>query len=239
MPKEALRDRLENPQLAPLTERQVGILRLLGKGSSFRDKEIPQQFEGDAHEELGKIYSAFGVTGETAAVVHALNIGLLETEELIEEKFDWYSIDRLTPQYKAILAAFTHAKHEDLTEEEFNGLNIETTQSPKAYVAKSIDTICGRLRLGNKTEAIVYYYTWRERQKEQGDLAVPARETIPTKRQKQVLELLARGVDPSEIANCFGVKRSTVIKHKNKAVRQLKAGTVEEAVSKARELSMI
>lgn len=224
-----------------LTSSQVDILRLLGKGNSFKNKDIPQQFTGGAEEELGKIYSSFGVYCETAAVVHALNIGALKTEELIENFFDWRLINRLKPQYKAILEAFTHAKHEDLTVEEFKGLNSETTQAPKDYIDRSIDTICGRLKLGNKTEAVVYYYAWRERQPERGEVSVPAEAEVLTHIQIRILQSLIKGLEPAMIAHSMEspITAKTVRYHKSQILEKLGAASVEEAKEKARELGIL
>ena len=243
MPREVLRGRLESPPLMPITERQVDILKLLGKGNSFKVKDVPQGFEADAEGEMEKIYASFGVTGERAAVVHALNIGLLKTEKLVEQDYDWSLFNDLKPVQVSILEALTHAKHETLDEDELTRLSISSSEDPKYYVRRSVGLTRDKLGLENETQTVVYYYAFRERQKEQGDLAVPARETIPTEanilteRQIRVLELLAQGSDPSTIANRFGVKRSTVIKHRNQALGKLNAHTVGEALGKVRQPS--
>ena len=51
---ENLTRRPEDPSLQ-LTPSQVDILRLLGKGNSFKVKDVPQRFEADAEEEMGKM----------------------------------------------------------------------------------------------------------------------------------------------------------------------------------------
>ena len=239
---------LENP--AVISDQQLYILRLFGQGlggeKSFKEiyERLGDQNGGiDVGRELKKIYDTFGVVGQTAAVVHALDNGLLKTSELVEEDFDWDLFKTLKKEEIAVLEAFTHARKPTLTEEEFNGLGIETVQAPKAYTSHSIAKSCDYLGLKHKTQAVVYYYAFLERQKEQGDLAVPAAEkiltekNILTERQIRVLKLSAKGVGPSEIAKRLGVPRSTVISRRDKAVSKLKVHTVGEALGKVRQPS--
>ena len=235
---------LENP--APISDQQINILRLFGQGlggeKSFKEiyERLGDQNGGiDVGRELKKIYDTFGVTGQTGAIVYALDNGFLKTSELVEEDFNWGFFKTLRREEIAVLEAFTHARKPTLTEEEFNGLGIETVQAPKAYTSHSIAKSCDYLGLKHKTQAVVYYYAFLERQKEQGDLAVPAAEKKLTKRQKQVLGLLAQGVDLSQIASRLDIKRKLVVSYRDGAVKKLEAGTVEEAIGKARELSMI
>lgn len=228
---------LENPLQSPITVRQLDILRLLGKGNSFKDRDTPQQFDADAKEEMGKIYASFGVTGERAAVVHALSIGVLETAELIEEKFDWRKIDRLKPQHKALLEAYTHSKYEDLTDEEFNNLNVKTSRNKKDYAKTSEEIICDHLKLGNITVAVVHYIAWRERQPEieQAD-NMPVETALFTDRQAEVFRLLAQGLDPSMIAVRLNIAKHTVWDYRSEILKTLEVTSIKEAEKKAREM---
>ena len=233
---------LENPPA--ISGRQLDILRLLGKGNSSR--EVSQKLFGEQNSsvavgsELKKIYKAFGVRGQTAAVVHALDIGLLKTEELVEGNFDWGLFNDLKPIQISILETFTHAKGEIFTEEELSNLNITTSQDPKAYIWHSTTAIHNKLGLNNKTGAVVYYYAWRERQPEQGDVTIPAARAILTNREIQVLERLAKGLSPSVIAKRLGVLNTKAVsKYKGRMFKKLGVTDIETAVAKARDLGIL
>src|SRR3989344_484386 len=186
MPRENLMGGLDNAPLTQLTGRQVNILRVLGKGSSFRDREISQEFKGNAIGDLGEIYRAFGVAGETAAVIHALDIGLLKTKELVVKDFDWGLFNTLKEREAAVLEAFTHDKGQSLTGEEFSALGIETAQDPKSFVSRYMQKAYERLGLRNKTQAVVHYYAFRERQRERGEEIVFAVKGILTDGEVQI-----------------------------------------------------
>jgi len=245
MSRETSTFRSESSPLTTITERQVDILRLLGKGNSFKD--VSQQFTDqnigvEVRKELRGIYASFGVISQTAAVVHALNTGLLRTEELVEEDFDWGLFKTLKGKEGAILEAFTHTRGQSLTEEEFNALNVETIEDPKTYVARSITRARERVGLGNKTQTVVYYYAYRERQQEQGDVIVPAAKKILRNREIQVLEWLAKGLSDRVIANnrwAQPIQTRTVYRYKRKIFAKLGVTNIEEATKKARELGIL
>jgi len=239
------RDSRARSETSPvITGQQLNILRLLGKGNPPR--EISQQFSLqnngiDVGRELKKIYASFGVTGATAAVVHSLNTGLLRTEELAEEDFDWGLFKTLRGKEGAILEAFTYAGEENLTEEEFNALSVETTEDAKGYISHSITRVCERVGLRNKTQTVVYYYAFRERQEEQGDAIAPAAKKILTNRETQVLELFAKGLLPSVIANRLvqPIKTRVVHDYKRKILAKLGVTNIEMAIKKATELGIL
>lgn len=234
-----LRPHFKDPLQPAITVRQLDILRLLGKGNSFRDKEIPQEFQGVASRELKEIYKTFGVTGETAAVVHALNIGLLKAEELVMKDFDWSLFNTLKERELAILEAFTHARGQSLTEEEFDALGKEIYQGPKSYISISIQKAYDSLGLRNKTEAVVYYYAWRDRQQEKGEAIVPVARKILKDREVEILELSARGLLPSVVARRLSIDHNTVINNRKSALEKLGAKDLSEAIARARELGIL
>ncbi len=245
MLRENLTGGSENPPLTALTERQVDVLRLLGKGNSPRgvSRKFADQNSGvDVGNELRKIYATLGVSGRTAAVVFALDNGFFKTSELVEKDFDWSLFNDLKPIQISILEEFTRAKDETLTEEELSRLNIATSQDPKDYVSHSIVAMCDKLGLKNKTEAIVYYYAFRERQQEQGDIKVPAAKEILTNREIQVLEWLVKGLLPSVIAKnrwAEPVGTQAIYDHKRKILAKLGVTNIEAATKKARELGIL
>ena len=235
---------LENPPA--ISGRQLDILRLLGKGNSSR--EVSWKLFGEQNSsvavgrELKKIYRTFGVTGQTVAVVHALNIGLLRTEELVEKDFNWSLFNELKPIQISILEAFMHAKGEIFTEEEFSNLNITTSQDPKDYVWHSITAIDHKLGLENKTQTVVYYYAFRERQMGQEYVEVPTVKKILTNKEIQTLEWLAKGLSPSVIAKnrwVDTINTRGVYQYRNRIFAKLGVTNIEAAAVKAREMGML
>lgn len=244
MPIENLTGGSESLPLTALTEGQVDILRLLGRGRSFLEisQQVGDQNSGiNVRKELGETYLAFGVSGKTAAVVHALNIGLLKTEELVEKDFDWSLFETLNAKARAILEAFTHARKESLTEEEFNALNVETTQDPKLYTAQSIRKACEWLGLGGKTEAVVYYYAFRERQ-QGGENSSAAEKPILTDRETRILTMLNQGMSLAEIREGFrrSIRGPNIKKYYLPSIcAKLGVNSHKEALSKAKELGIL
>lgn len=215
-----------------LTDGQLDVLRLLGKGNSFKVKDVTQQLNLDAEAEMGGIYASLGVTGERAAVVYGLKTGILTTAELIDDKFDWHLMDRLKPQHKALLEVYTNAKDEELTDEEYKGLSAKTTQSKKRYIESSEEAICNHLKVGNITVAVVHYIEFKERQQDEVSGNSPIKNSALTDREKQILDLLGKGIPPPIVAQRCSITLRTVNDSRRTALRKLSAADLSQVIAK-------
>ena len=236
MEKEARLDRQEEPLI---TSQQVNILRFIGKG-------IPRQEIVDKlsltnkkwlSRELVDVYKILGVNGDTAAVQHAITLGILNTEELVDRDFDWRAFNHLNSKEKSILQAFIYAKNENLTDEEFKALGIETVRDPKRYIQASVAKICDTLELSGKTVAIVYYRAFLEQEQNAGE---KSREPLLTEIEKRLLELAGQdGLSLVVTGKRLCRSEYSVYSHKKKVLGKLGVSSLKDAANKAEEMGIL
>ena len=209
MAKEVLRSESKTLQL---TEFQLNILRQLGQGRSIKDIAKEGNQGSEVNRELTAIYRAFEVSGPTAAVVSALDEGLLKTDEFIDRTFSWNLFKKLNPKDWEILETVRNAKTEELTEEEFGNLEINSTD-PKRYIAQFFKRICGNLGAENKTSAVVHYYAFEEKEQRE-EVSAQIRkleEPLLSDKEKRVLELLNQGLTYSLVSKRLSCNATSVM----------------------------
>lgn len=236
MEKEA---RLVGQERPLLTSQQVDILRLIGKGTPRQEivDHLSLTNKRGLRKKLLDVYKILGVGGQTAAVEQAITLGILNIAELVDKDFDLQAFNYLNSKEKSILQAFIHAKDEDLTDEEFQALNIKTARDPRKYIQSSVAKICEKLELPGKIVAVVYYRAFLEQEQNAG---AKSSKQLLTEKELRFLELAGQDNQPLlQIGRRLFTNEYSVYEYRRRVLTKLGASSVKDAVKKAEEMGIL
>lgn len=217
---------------------QIRMLKLIGRGTPR--EEIASEFSlttGKLKNELAAVYKKLGVRGPTAAVQQAITLCILNTEELVDRDFDWRVFNDLTDTERAIMETFIYAKDENLTDEEFNALDIKTSRDPNKYITESVNKIRNKLGLEGKTTTVVYYRAFKEKEQNTGEES-RAVDLALTEREVGFLQLARQKVPGTAIGRRLSLYIDTAAYRKN-ILNKLGVSSLEEALAKAEEIGLL